>query len=97
MCYQRAIQLMPDYAIAYGNLASVYYEQGQMDLAIMHYKQAIMLDSSFVEAYNNLGSALKSASSSSVKSNVMPRRFYSSSESLPPRKVVVLGAAGGIG
>jgi protein O-GlcNAc transferase len=44
-----------------GNLASVYYEQGQMDLAIMHYKQAIMLDSSFVEAYNNLGNALKDA------------------------------------
>jgi malate dehydrogenase len=44
-----------------------------------------------------VGSALKSASSSSVKTNVMPRRFYSSGESLPPRKVVVLGAAGGIG
>ena len=59
MCYQRAIQLRPDYAIAYGNLPSVYYEQGQMDLAIMHYKQAIILDSTFVEAYNNLGNALK--------------------------------------
>lgn len=37
-----------------GNLASVYYEQGNLDLAIMHYKQAILLDSTFLEAYNNL-------------------------------------------
>jgi len=44
-----------------------------------------------------VGSALKNASSSSVKTNVMPRRFYSSGGSPPPRKVVVLGAAGGIG
>lgn len=43
-----------------------------------------------------VGSALKNASSSSFKTNVMPRRFYSSGGS-PPRKVVVLGAAGGIG
>ena len=37
-----------------GNLASIYYEQGELDLAIMHYKQAIMLDTAFLEAYNNL-------------------------------------------
>lgn len=37
-----------------GNLASVYYEQGLLDLAIVHYKQALVLDTSFLEAYNNL-------------------------------------------
>lgn len=37
-----------------GNLASVYYEQGLLDLAIVHYKQALLLDTSFLEAYNNL-------------------------------------------
>lgn len=37
-----------------GNLASMYYEQGQLDLAIFHYKQAISCDSAFLEAYNNL-------------------------------------------
>lgn len=37
-----------------GNLASTYYEQGQLDLAILHYNQAIIYDSRFVEAYNNL-------------------------------------------
>jgi tetratricopeptide (TPR) repeat protein len=37
-----------------GNLASVYYEQGLLDYAIVHYKQALLLDSNFLEAYNNL-------------------------------------------
>lgn len=40
--------------MAAGNVASTYYEQGQMDMAIMHYKQAIECDSGFLEAYNNL-------------------------------------------
>ena len=40
--------------MAAGNMASTYYEQGQMDMAIMHYKQAIDCDSGFLEAYNNL-------------------------------------------
>ena len=37
-----------------GNLASMYYEQGQLDLAILHYNQAISCDQRFLEAYNNL-------------------------------------------
>ena len=37
-----------------GNLASTYYERGQLDLAILHYKQAIACDQRFLEAYNNL-------------------------------------------
>ena len=37
-----------------GNLASVHYEQNNLELAIIHYKQAILLDSTFLEAYNNL-------------------------------------------
>lgn len=45
-----------------GNLASAYYDQGQLDLAIMHYKQALTCDSGFVEAYNNLVSVLCSVS-----------------------------------
>ncbi|KAG6493341.1 hypothetical protein ZIOFF_048323 [Zingiber officinale] len=37
-----------------GNLAGIYYEQSQLDMAILHYKQAINCDSTFIEAYNNL-------------------------------------------
>ncbi|KAG6500071.1 hypothetical protein ZIOFF_039885 [Zingiber officinale] len=43
------------------NLSGIYYEQSQLDMAIMHYKQAINCDSTFIEAYNNLGNALKDA------------------------------------
>ncbi|KAI3683413.1 hypothetical protein L1987_83916 [Smallanthus sonchifolius] len=50
-----------DYAMAFGNLASIYYEQGNLEIAINHYKQAIALDTGFLEAYNNLGNALKDA------------------------------------
>ncbi|XP_040960101.1 probable UDP-N-acetylglucosamine--peptide N-acetylglucosaminyltransferase SEC isoform X1 [Gossypium hirsutum] len=70
VCYQRAVQTRPNYPVALdtyvlfllmylGNLASTYYERGQLDLAIHHYKQAIAYDQRFVEAYNNLGNALK--------------------------------------
>ncbi|KAI9187094.1 hypothetical protein LWI28_024347 [Acer negundo] len=58
LCYQRAVQTRPT-AIAFGNLASTYYERGQSDMAILYYKQAISCDSRFLEAYNNLGNALK--------------------------------------
>lgn len=37
-----------------GNLASVYYEQGNMEMAIFHYRRAITCDTEFLEAYNNL-------------------------------------------
>ncbi|KAL5837621.1 hypothetical protein ACOSQ3_014790 [Xanthoceras sorbifolium] len=58
LCYQRAVQTRPT-AIAFGNLASTYYERGQSDMAILYYKQAIACDPRFLEAYNNLGNALK--------------------------------------
>ncbi|KAG6489367.1 hypothetical protein ZIOFF_050636 [Zingiber officinale] len=37
-----------------GNLVGIYYEQSQLDMAILHYKQAINCDSTFIEDYNNL-------------------------------------------
>ncbi|KAJ7973580.1 Tetratricopeptide repeat (TPR)-like superfamily protein [Quillaja saponaria] len=75
-CYQRALQsstkLCHGFRYPYltkicfkwcsGNLASTYYEQGQLDLAILHYKQAVSCDPRFLEAYNNLGNALKDMS-----------------------------------
>lgn len=37
-----------------GNMASIFYEQGNMDMAILNYKRAIACDAGFLEAYNNL-------------------------------------------
>jgi tetratricopeptide (TPR) repeat protein len=55
--YLQAIRLRPDFAIAHGNLASIYYEQGQLEQAIATYRNAILLEPTFVEAYNNLVSS----------------------------------------
>lgn len=44
--------------ISSGNLASIYYEQGNLEMAINHYKQAIARDAGFLEAYNNLVSII---------------------------------------
>lgn len=43
-----------DWLFIAGNLGNIYYEQGQLDLAILSYRQAINCNSSYVEAYNNL-------------------------------------------
>lgn len=32
----------------------MYYEQGNLDMAILHYNSAISCDAGFLEAYNNL-------------------------------------------
>ncbi|KAI3742261.1 hypothetical protein L1987_59941 [Smallanthus sonchifolius] len=54
LCYQHALQSKSDYAMAFGNLASIYYERGNLEVATNHYKQAIARDTGFLEAYNNL-------------------------------------------
>ncbi|KAG6495483.1 hypothetical protein ZIOFF_043308 [Zingiber officinale] len=70
-----------------GNLAGIYYEQSQLDMAILHYKQAINFDSTFIEDYNNLScfalqpnhpQALSSLGSIYMDCNMMsvPASFY---------------------
>ena len=53
--YQQALLLNQSHAVVHGNLASVYYEQGRLDLAIETYKTAIQLQPNFPDAYCNLG------------------------------------------
>ncbi len=40
----------------------MYYEQGKLDQAIATYRQALVHEPNFPEAYNNLGNALREAS-----------------------------------
>ncbi|CAN0038758.1 unnamed protein product, partial [Heterosigma akashiwo] len=42
-----------------GNLASCYYDLGEMDTAIRTFKYALQLEPNFPDAYNNLGNALR--------------------------------------
>ena len=41
--------------------AGVYYEQGKLEQAIATYREALLLEPNFPEAYNNLGNALREA------------------------------------
>ncbi|KAG6479564.1 hypothetical protein ZIOFF_063031 [Zingiber officinale] len=74
-----------------GNLAGIYYEQSQLDMAIMHYKQAINCDSTFIEAYNNLGNALKDVGHVEEAIN-----FYRSCLALQPNHPQALSSLGNI-
>ncbi len=39
----------------------MYYEQGKLEQAIATYREALLLEPNFPEAYNNLGNALREA------------------------------------
>ncbi|HAX78233.1 MAG TPA: hypothetical protein DCY88_21040, partial [Cyanobacteria bacterium UBA11372] len=58
-CYQKAIQIQPNYAPAYNSLGIVYREKGQLEQAIQSYQKAIACQENYVQAYNNLGNALR--------------------------------------
>jgi len=50
--YNRAIELEPKQAFAYGNLAFVYMSKGEYDRALAEYTHALELDPRFANAYN---------------------------------------------
>ena len=53
----KAIELKPDYALAYNNRGIAYNNLGQYDRAIEDYDKAIELDPDYTYAYNNRGIA----------------------------------------
>jgi tetratricopeptide (TPR) repeat protein len=57
--YQRAIELEPDFADLYFNMASAQIDCGELDAAIKSYRRAIAIDPRYVEAYSDLGLALQ--------------------------------------
>ena len=58
-CYQRAVQLKPDYAEAHYNLGTALQAQGQIAEALACYQRALQLKPDFAEAHNNLGTILQ--------------------------------------
>jgi len=54
----KAIELYPQYAVAYYRIGLAFFEQGKYDEAIKHYQKAIQLEPDLVVAYENLGHAL---------------------------------------
>ena len=51
----QAIQLEPDYALAFFNRGNGYFAQGQYDRAIEDYDQSIQLNPNYPNAFNNRG------------------------------------------
>ena len=60
-CYERAIAIAPNYAIAYSNLGVVKQQIGLLPEAIAHYRQALAIEPNLAETLSNLGSALADA------------------------------------
>lgn len=56
--YQRAIELKPDFPMAYLNWGTVLVQQGKTNEAIAQFRQALELKPDYLEAYQQLGNAL---------------------------------------
>ncbi len=56
--YESAIQLKPDHAEAYNNLAAALLAQGRLEDAVARYRKALSLKPDYAEAHNNLAVAL---------------------------------------
>jgi tetratricopeptide (TPR) repeat protein len=56
--FRRAIEIKPDYALAYNNLGSALTELGRFDEAVSNFQRAVKIQPDFVEVYGNLGTVL---------------------------------------
>lgn len=56
-CFQRTLQLKPNFAEGYNNLGAALKAQGRVDAAITKYLKAVELKPGYAEAHNNLGIA----------------------------------------
>ena len=60
-CYERAIAIDANNAIAHSNLGVLKQQLGELPEAIAHYRQALEIDPNLAETVSNLGSALADA------------------------------------
>ncbi len=60
-CYERAIAIDANNAIAHNNLGALKQQLGEIPEAIAHYRQALEIDPNLGETLSNLGSALADA------------------------------------
>ncbi len=57
-CFQKALQIRPDYADARNNLGYALLQMGKGDAAITFFRQALQIRPDLAAAHNNLGMAL---------------------------------------
>ena len=58
-CYNKAINIEPEFAVSYFNLGSLFHEQNLVEKAIENYKKAISLNPNYIDAIFNLAIVLK--------------------------------------
>ena len=58
-CYQKAIEINPNYIKAHNNLGNTYQELGKYQKSVKCFKQAIDINPNFETAHNNLGNAFQ--------------------------------------
>ncbi len=58
--FEHAIEVTNDNHVAHCNLGAAIFEQGRLDEAISHYRQALHIKPHYVGAHYNLGTALQS-------------------------------------
>ena len=56
-CYEKAIEIKPDYALVFNNMGSTYDAKGNKEKAIECYEKAIEIKPDDALAFNNMGSA----------------------------------------
>jgi protein O-GlcNAc transferase len=52
--YRAALERMPRFMQAENNLGAVLERQGNLDEALLHYRKAVAIDSTYRDAQNNL-------------------------------------------
>ena len=58
-CYERALQLSPNFAAAHCNMATCLKAENRNDEALIHSQWAIQIDPLFADAYCNMGNIFK--------------------------------------
>jgi|GEM_PF-1035015 len=78
--YKRAIELKPDYADAYFNLAKAYNSDGNKKYAISTYEELLKISPNDVEALTNLGECYKE-----TNNPFEARKYYQKASDIDPK------------
>jgi protein O-mannosyl-transferase len=54
-CFEKALELKPDFAVAYNNLGNTWLREGDLEQATRDHSRAVALQPDYAEAHNNLG------------------------------------------
>ena len=59
LCYQKALEIKPDFSEVYNNMGTAFQGQGKSTDAVSCYKKALEIKPDYVSAYYNLGNAFQ--------------------------------------